>query len=467
MQILSRPLASFYYVLLGLIIVLSLVRAVSPATSRSASWREALTDVMAISVSEGHLDPLEAKVTHIHPTNTRFAAEFPTYTSLVAIPHKLLGPALWHGRLVSLVFALLGLVAFYRILLLAFSNEHFSLLATVLLALSNWLIIGTRVMPDVPAAAMALWGVVFALRYLREAHLKWLFSAALLTLVASLTKLPSLILFAWVILGIKQQSPKRILTLGAVVIVAAIPSAVYYFNWLPQLVESGAMALMYPTSVSEGLAQFFGSHRSNAIDMLLYRGWGGYVLSILGLIGSAVLLVRPVSFIDKQESYVLYGGSLLGLFVFAAKSGSTLATHPYYAIPFLPLLAFGAASILIRARKNMVIYGLCTIALVEIGIRHFAKGKDGRAFAELAQQVEGQLPDGPYVSGFNLNPMPAYSFDRPTWAWSLENINDPELRQAATLEGASGMILRTADTARLSFSYDIFAGNERVVIITY
>jgi len=322
-------------------------------------------------------------------------------------------------------------------------------------------------MPDVPAAAMALWSVFFALQYLNEGHWKHFAAAILLTLFAGLTKLPALILLAWIVLGLFTKQPNRILTLSGGLVLAIIPCGLYYFYWLPQLVESGAMALMYPTSMSEGLSQVFGSHRSNTIDMFLYRGWGGYLLSILGLLGSALLLIRTPSYINAKPLYVLYAASTLGLLLFAAKSGATLATHPYYAIPFLPLLALGAATLILRSPQKALIYLICTAALIEIGVRHFAKAKQGRALATLTTQVESELPEGPYISGFDLNPLPSYYLDRPTWAWTVDKINDPTLRDAARAEGASGIILPSSDTSRLNFAYEVFEANAYVTLINF
>jgi len=426
MQRISKP--TFYRVILVVVVLLSLTRAVTPVERRAASWRETLTELMVSSIAEGHVDGL-----------------------------------------VSFLFALLGLWMFYEIMILSFGEPQLSMLATTLLAMSNWLIIGTQVMPDVPAASMVLSAVLFAKRYLREGKLSWLVLAMVLTLLGGLTKLPALILLAWIAIGMFSTSKKRLVSLGIALGIATIPCIVYYFVWLPQLVDSGAMALMYPTSIKNGLSQVFGSHLSNSIDMILYRGWGGYFLSILGLLGSVfILFYKERSAKDSRiELVLLYGASLLGLLVFSAKAGATLATHPYYAIPFLPLIALGGATLLKRMKRQQLIYLACLIALVEIGIRHFAKDKQGRAFAELSQRNEGKLQEGPYISGFNLNPQPAYYFNRPTWAWSIENINDQGLRKAAQSEGAVGLIVSSADTNRLNFAYEVLDANSKIAIVNF
>lgn len=159
---------SILHAVLLVIVLLSTARAISPLSSRPASWREALTDIMSISIAEGHRDVWTASVTHIHPSDSRFAAEFPIYNGIVGGVHAILGKAAWHGRMVSLLFAILGLFIFYKIVIISFGDKTIGLLSTVLLALSNWLIIGSQIMPDVPAATMALLAVFFGLKYLKE-----------------------------------------------------------------------------------------------------------------------------------------------------------------------------------------------------------------------------------------------------------------------------------------------------------
>lgn len=460
---------SILHAVLLVIVLLSTARAISPLSSRPASWREALTDIMSISIAEGHRDVWTASVTHIHPSDSRFAAEFPIYNGIVGGVHAILGKAAWHGRMVSLLFAIMGLFVFYKIVIISFGDKTIGLLSTVLLALSNWLIIGSQIMPDVPAATMALLAVFFGLKYLKEGKFVWLVAAGLLTLLAGLTKLPSVILLLWVAPVLIQSKVTRSLLLIIVVSSFTIPCILYYFWWLPTLVADGAMALMYPTSISDGLSQVFRSHLSNTIDMFVYRGWGGYVVSLIGMAGIIAMTFgfSTKNFRSNTGILMLYGFSLLGLLVFAAKSGATLATHPYYAVPFLPLVSLSATLLILRFKSNVLIYVLVIFALGEISVRHFAKSRQSKSFVELSQKVKEKLPEGPYISAFQLNPQPSYYFERATWAWSIYNINNTALREAAKSEGAVGMIVPSSDTAKLHFVHRVFAANESVAIVTF
>lgn len=88
------------------------------------------------------------------------------------------------------------------------------------------------------------------------------------------------------------------------------------------------------------------------------------------------------------------------------------------------------------------------------------------AFVGLSKVFEKIFQEEP-ISAFQLNPQPSYCFDRPTWAWSIDNIKDTPLREAAKSEGAIGLIVPSTDTANLNFVYRVFAANESVAIVTF
>ncbi len=145
-------------------------------------------------------------------------------------------------------------------------------------------------------------------------------------------------------LGIKR---KIIFLLSNIVI--AIPISIWYFYWVPYLVETyGFWHFFMGKSLMQGLNEI--------ADNLILSLQKFYDVA-LKFVGFAMFLFGLVYAIIKKEKLLLniLLLSFLGFLVIILKAGFNFPHHTYYIIPFVPVMALVAGYGLSQI-KNQKIY---------------------------------------------------------------------------------------------------------------
>ncbi len=311
---------------------------IAPPEGPMLFWREALTAMVSHNLAAGDGTLLRQTVDHFNPVNRVFAGEFPAYNVLLALAEKGFGPAHNYGRYVSFASYLVGLTAFFAYLRSAGRPQREVVLATLVLAFSSWYTHSTRIMPDMFATCTMMVGVWAGGRYLLGRGELNLVPFVLAVMIASLSKLPMLMVLGLLFpvwLGAPRRSQLVLMAAGAG---AVLPALGWYFYWIPQLKEAGAHVLMFPTELTEGFRQVFIEYWKDTKAQFSIHAFSGCTLAVAAAIRLILICWRKNRF---------WAWSLLAsipfLVVLIGQAGITFATHYYYMIHVVPLLSSIAA----------------------------------------------------------------------------------------------------------------------------
>jgi hypothetical protein len=142
-----------------------------------------------------------------------------------------------------------------------------------------------------------------------------------------------LVFIPWFItnLSLKQKS---LITLT--VVLASLPGLIWYFHWVPHLLQTYHYQLYFPKGLLEGLREI--------IPIWPLAAEKFYFSSLLSYVALAFFAVGWVYLFKDRKNLVL-AGLLVFTAVFGAfilKTGAVFPLHSYYIIPFTPLMAFVA-----------------------------------------------------------------------------------------------------------------------------
>ncbi|MFM2393255.1 MAG: hypothetical protein RLZZ546_1237 [Bacteroidota bacterium] len=264
------------------------------------------------------------------------ASVFPFYNYLLYVFYKILGYDHWYGRLLSWCIACIGYIFFF-LLLRKFYTEKISFLAMLSLMFSITSTFARKSMPDVFCLSVGMIGLFYISTYLEKGRIWQMLLGIALLLVCVLNKLPFVNLFPFLLFPIlKFEYPiKRLyltLTLLGVVLIAAF---LWYFLWLPFLLERYKNPLFFPYSFIDGFVAF----AKNIDTFLLHLSkltFYNYITFLISIYGIFIFAKR-----EKGVNIFLFSYVAI-FFLFGIKSGNVMPTHDYYLIPILPLLSLSA-----------------------------------------------------------------------------------------------------------------------------
>ena len=265
--------------------------------------------------------------------------EFPILPFLAAICYKFAGVQEWIGRSQSVVFFAISLPFFFLLVREIFGSTA-AIWATFFYAFAPLNVFaGRSFMPDVPSLSLAIIGLYFFLRWLRDRKMAPFFLAAIAISLSVLIKITSIVIavpLAYIVVGRLCQTPgvsqKRPAIYCAIAFVAIVvlPSLAWYWH-AHQIAErfyphhffgAGGVRL-------ENFSWYWDIARQTATSSLTP------VLAIVALIG---LFVAPRG---KYGCLFDWWLAAMLLFVVAVGYGNR---HPWYQLPLVPVAAaFGGA----------------------------------------------------------------------------------------------------------------------------
>jgi hypothetical protein len=296
--------------------------------------------------------------------------EFPILPFLAAICYKLIGIHEWIGRSQSVIFFAISLPFFFLLVRETFGSVAASW-ATFFYAFAPLnLFAGRSFMPDVPSLSLAIIGLYFFQRWVRDRRSAAFYLSAIAISVSILVKATSIVVVAPLLhlavaegadLGPDQprcveasRSPRQRLQLLAFAAIAFLPSFAWYWH-ADQVAER-----FYPH-------HFFGAGgvRLESFswywDIARQTGTSSLtpLLATLALIG---LFAAPRG---KFGSLFDWWLTAMVLFVVAVGYGNR---HPWYQLPFVPIAAAfaGAACAFFKSRISSR-YALVTLSMLVAG----------------------------------------------------------------------------------------------------
>jgi hypothetical protein len=231
-----------------------------------------------------------------------------------------LGPSVVTARLTIVIFALLGLYFWFK-LVSVLENEYTAALSTVLLAfLPAVLRYEKSVMLDIPLMAFCIAASYFWIVYLREGRIRHLYGFAVFACLAFLTKQHAIYLPLFCLFTLAAQKKWDRVWNWRVVVAAAVCLVVIAPVYILQIVMNASLALNVKGTSANATMQW-GYYWSKLPDLV---GWGALVLSVFGIltcrwwakresaivmlawIASCYLVFTLIRHKDAEGRYILY-----------------------------------------------------------------------------------------------------------------------------------------------------------------
>lgn len=322
------------------------------------SWRQSLTAMIARNFYYGRANLFYPEIDYNGNLSGIMGSEFPLFNYLIYLFALCFGYEHWFGRLINLIISSAGIYFFYR-LVRETINERTAFASGMVLLSSVWFAFSRKIMPDTFSISLVLIALYAAWRYINDGQVIHLLFFSLLATLGVLCKIPAVSLLAAlvVLLPAKDISSKRKIGLMAAGVPVISAMYLWYFKWVPHLLESGGFQLYFPKKLSEGLEEILPLLPELA-EKFYFSALHSYV-ALLTLIAGIYFLIRNK---DYRVLTALAAISSL-FFVFIIKTGSVFPLHNYYIIPFVPVMALLAGIGISYLPAKVYPYALILIAL--------------------------------------------------------------------------------------------------------
>ncbi len=424
--------------------VIRLFGITNPPLEVGHNWRQTTVTMVARNFYEIDNNILYPRIDIAGEKTGITGMEFPLLNYSIYLVSELFGYQHWYGRIINLIISSLGLWFFYKMLNKYFS-EQVSFYSTIILTVSIWFQFSRKIMPDTLAMSMIIACIYYGTNFLemKQGHKRYLhlLSYFILMVFGVLSKLPAaylLVIFVFYFLN-KQINLRRKLIFGFVSLIAMVPVIVWYFYWVPYLVDKydfwhffmgkkfsqGFIEIIQNTN--QTLSRFY----DDALKFI------GFTVFIYGLVISIIKRDRKI--------YYLFTLSLLSFSIIIFKAGYTFPHHNYYVIPFVPVMALIAGYGLTKIKQSKI----ALIILIAISIEGVAnqhvdfrlKEKD-----ECILNLEGDLDKVSKQSDLILinsgsYPTPMYFSHRRGWVNNNENIKDEKYIEELKNKGLKFIVI--------------------------
>lgn len=398
-----------------------------PPLEVNHNWRQVTGLMVARNYYEGNTDFAHPMIDDIGVGESGSTGvvgmEFPILNFIYASIAKLVGYDHWYGRLISLILGSFGLWWFY-LLMRRWRDEKEAFIGTALLACSVWFAFSRKFMPDVSAISLALGALYFAVMYINNGKMLFLFLYTLFASVALLIKIPAAIILIS-LLALLFLSSVHLKLKIRIVIASLVPVFLafwWYFVWNVKLShESG---IWYNSG--ESFSQGFATVTSNLALVVKHF----YFSVTMSYITFAMVIAGVVMVIWKRDRFTLFICFLtLILFsIYAIKSGRHFVFQHYYMIPLAPLFALLAARFLNSISSRSLVW-ICLLAASIEGVANQAH--DFRIHQHNLYKLDLEQLASKYISKDELivvngegNPQELYLSHRKGWVCTSPQLLD-------------------------------------------
>lgn len=426
------------------------------------NWRQSLTNMIARNFLENGAHILYPAIDMAGEKTGIIGSEFPFFNYLIYCASKLFGYSHWAGRLINLVVSSLGLFYFYR-LVKNLIDRRTAFNATIILTVSIWFAFSRKIMPDTFSVSLVVMGLYYAYDYLRNGG--WLRLVLFFTLctLGMLCKIPALSLFSAlaVLLFIKELDGRRKLAVYVTGSFSFIVVCVWYFYWVPFLLDTYQYQLYFPKGIVEGMREI-----SFLIPELFEKFYFSALHSFLALI---CLIVGVVAIIQSRQRILILAlaivSSVFVLFMF--KTGAVFPLHNYYIIPYTLVMAllagFGVARI--PSRYQYVLLALICVEAIANQQHDFFIADNQRYKLELEDISQQIIPtEDLIVINGGQSPQDIYFSHRKGWTVNNEKLTSPQFLDSLVNLGASYLIIDRFETSIQFDSYQSVFENENYSI---
>jgi len=320
------------------IVIFFLVRLIgitNPPLEIAHNWRQSLTNMVARNFDEGNSNILYPTIDMAGENSGIIGTEFPFFNYLIFGISKIFGYAHWYGRLINLIISSFGVYFFYLLIEKLF-NKKIAFNSAIVLLASIWFAYSRKIMPDTFSVSLTIIGLYYCYCFLMcKSYINLLLFFFFATL-GVLCKLPALSLMSLLVIpvSVRQIDNKQKILLVTMSMAVCALVMLWYFYWVPYLLETYQYQLYFPKGIFEGIREI-----SAFIPGLLEKF---YFSSLKSYISFAFFLAGIIFILKSRNKALIAGISVffVAFLIFIAKTGAVFPQHGYYIIPFTPLMAF-------------------------------------------------------------------------------------------------------------------------------
>ncbi len=428
-----------------------------PPLDMAHNWRQTTVAMVARNFYEIQANPFYPRIDIAGELSGITGMEFPLLNYLIYLVSLVFGYEHWYGRLINLFVSSVGIWYFFKLIKKYFTHRV-ALYASVILLSSIWFAYSRKIMPDTFSSSLILMGIYYGTNYLdKRQSVRNLVFFFILILFGALSKLPSVCLLGALLPlifnpAIRQRNRIKIV---ATTVVAMIPVALWYFYWVPHLVET------------YGFWHFFMGKNLMAGGLEIIEFWHE---SLQHFYENALKFVGFFAFLTGLFfAFYKKNKMLIGIFAFVTlpflliilKAGQTFAFHSYYIIPYVPVMALMAGYGLAQINKSWLAKLLLAAIVIEglANQQHDFRLKEKDLPVLKLEQVldEFSEPDDLILINSGYYPTPMYFAHRKGWVAPNEDILSPEYRQGLADKGLKFIII-----LKKSFGTEIMLPEKRI-----
>jgi hypothetical protein len=313
--------------------------------------------------------------------------EFPLMQWLVALMMKIFGDAIIVTRLCYFTVGAFSVLGMYRILKLLTRNEVGSWMGAFAFCFSPVFFYYTiNPLPDNAALCSGVWFLYYALRFMRTRDFRNVYYSALFLLLATLTKLPYIILSAGVgFYALRYARRREVYKMVTVYVIAILPAVAWYVWVIPGWGGNGVLYGIFRNEVPVSRYQEILDYHKTVMFPVYVLNKASMYLFFIG-----ALFVLLYSRFRSMEFWVLAGSTAAVVAYWLLELNMIGIIHDYYMLPFLPpvFIVVGYACICMW-RSNWTLKLLVVLFMIKLVMITYYTTRD-----EWSIERSYQNPDG-------------------------------------------------------------------------
>jgi len=366
-------------------------------------------------------------------------SEFPLFNYIIYLFTYVFGYSHWYGRLINLVVSSAGLYYFFKLIKNLF-NEKTAFNSTIILTVSIWFAFSRKIMPDTFSVSLLIIGLYYAYSYLKNGLKSSLFLFFVFSTLGMLCKIPALSLFSVlsIVIFIKEINIRRKVALYSAGALGFLIVCLWYFYWVPYLVDTYGFLLYFPKGIAEGIQEIM-PLIPQLLEKFYFSALHSYIAFICFVIGVVVL-------IKSKQKFLISGIAIITavFFVFIIKTGAVFPLHNYYIIPFAPIMALmaGYGITQIPSKFQYILLGLITLEGIANQQHDFFIKENQLYKLELENITEKVIPveDLVVING-GPSPQDIYFSHRKGWSIDTTDLMSSHHMNSLTNLGAKYLIV--------------------------
>lgn len=425
------------------------------------NWRQSMTNMIARNFLEVSPNMFYPRIDIAGDYTGILGSEFPVFSYLIFLLAKIFGYDHWYGRMISLIVSSISIYYLYLLVKKYFKKEV-AFYAAMLLSLSIWFSFSRKSMPDVFSVSLVIIGIYYCIRYLETGKLFKLILFFLLTTIGTLSKIPAALLLATLAIPLFASYPlnRKIGMVASGVVTIGFVS-LWYFYWVPHLVDTYHYKLFFPRGLLEGFLEII-ALPFDTLDKFVFTSFYSFV-GFTAFLGGLVLM-----FVKKNLLLIkIFGITSAVFFVFILKTGYVFSLHNYYIIPYIPVMALVAAygiTFLKIKMQYLLLLAICIESVANQSYDFRIKPQEEYKLS-LENAVDGIIGmDDLIIVNGNYSPQTMYFLHRKGWTVKNETLKNPATIKARIKSGAKYLVV---DKHHLDKTFDFQMAHEDTNIIVY